>query len=86
MGIFDSLFKSEPKDSNWPGEQLEVLDQLDAISTASLTAPSDQTQNGKKGEPYYRFKKNFHQKIPPVQVRLSCQNTRTFMAARQTAP
>ena len=39
MGIFDSLFKSAPKDSNWPGEQLEVLDQLDAISTASLTTP-----------------------------------------------
>ena len=39
MGIFDSLFKSAPKDSNWPGEQLEVLDQLDAISTASLITP-----------------------------------------------
>lgn len=39
MGIFDSLFKSAPKDSNWTGEQLEVLDQLDAISTASLTTP-----------------------------------------------
>ena len=39
MGIFDSLFKSETKDSNWPGEQLEVLDQLDAIVNTSLTTP-----------------------------------------------
>ena len=39
MGIFDSLFKSETKDSNWPGEQFEVLDQLDAIVNTSLTTP-----------------------------------------------
>jgi bacillithiol system protein YtxJ len=39
MGIFDSLFKSETKDSNWPGEQLEVLDQLDAVVNTSLTTP-----------------------------------------------
>ena len=39
MGIFDSLFKSEAKHYNWPGEQLEDLSQLDAISAASLTTP-----------------------------------------------
>jgi len=39
MGIFDSLFKSETKNSNWPGQQLEVLNQLDDIVTASLTTP-----------------------------------------------
>ena len=39
MGIFDSLFKSEAKNSNWPGEQLEDLGQLDAISAASFTTP-----------------------------------------------
>ena len=39
MGIFDSLFKSEAKNSDWPGEQLEDLSQLDSISAASFTAP-----------------------------------------------
>ena len=39
MGIFDSLFKSEAKNSNWPGEQLEDLSQLDAILAASFTTP-----------------------------------------------
>lgn len=39
MGIFDSLFKSEAKNTNWPGEQLEDLGQLDAISAASFTTP-----------------------------------------------
>ena len=39
MGVFDSLFKSEKKDFNWPGEQLEFVDQLEAIATASYAAP-----------------------------------------------
>lgn len=39
MGIFDSLFKSESNDSNWPGEQLETLDQLDSIKSNSFKTP-----------------------------------------------
>ena len=39
MGIFDSLFNSDTKESNWPGEQLESLDQLDLIKTASFKTP-----------------------------------------------
>ena len=39
MGIFDSLFKSETKDFNWPGEHLETVDQLGAIETASFSVP-----------------------------------------------
>ena len=39
MGIFNSLFKSEEKDSNWPGEQLESTDQLEVIATASFATP-----------------------------------------------
>jgi bacillithiol system protein YtxJ len=39
MGIFNSLFKSEEKDSNWPGEQLQSADQLEVIATASFATP-----------------------------------------------
>ena len=39
MGIFNSLFKSEEKDSNWPGEQLESADQLEVIASASFATP-----------------------------------------------
>ena len=39
MGIFNSLFKSEVKDSNWPGEQLQSADQLEVIATASFATP-----------------------------------------------
>mgnify|MGYP000917994347 CR=1 FL=1 len=33
MGIFDSLFKSEAKNSNWPGEQLEDLGQANGVAS-----------------------------------------------------
>ena len=36
MGIFDSLFKSETKDSNWPGQNLESVDQLEIIKSSSF--------------------------------------------------
>jgi len=39
MGIFDSLFKSKTKESNWPGQQLESVDQLDHIISASFKTP-----------------------------------------------
>jgi bacillithiol system protein YtxJ len=39
MGIFDSLFKSETKDSNWPGQQLESADQLESIISNSFKTP-----------------------------------------------
>ncbi|MDB4180782.1 bacillithiol system redox-active protein YtxJ [Flavobacteriaceae bacterium] len=39
MGIFDSLFKSETKNFNWPGKHLESLSQLEAIETASFSVP-----------------------------------------------
>ena len=39
MGIFNSLFKSEEKDLNWPGKQLESLEQLEAIAAASFATP-----------------------------------------------
>ena len=39
MGIFNSLFKSETKDSNWPGQQLESADQLDPSLSASFKTP-----------------------------------------------
>ena len=39
MGIFDSLFKSETKDTSWPGQLLESADQLDAIISTSFKTP-----------------------------------------------
>ena len=39
MGIFDSLFKSETKDSSWQGQQLESADQLEAIISTSFKTP-----------------------------------------------
>ena len=39
MGIFDSLFKSETKGSNWPGQNLESEDTLDDIISASFKIP-----------------------------------------------
>ena len=39
MGIFDSFFKSDTKDSNWPGQLLESADQLDAIISNSTKTP-----------------------------------------------
>ena len=39
MGIFNSLFKSETKDTSWPGQLLESADQLDAIISASFKTP-----------------------------------------------
>jgi bacillithiol system protein YtxJ len=39
MGIFNSLFKSEGKDINWPGQPLESTDQLDDIVTTSFKTP-----------------------------------------------
>ena len=39
MGIFDSLFKSETKDSNWPGQNLESVDQLEIIKSSSFKTP-----------------------------------------------
>mgnify|MGYP000553962092 FL=1 len=39
MGIFDSFFKSDTKDSNWPGQQLESEEQLDALISTSFKTP-----------------------------------------------
>ena len=36
---FSEIFKSEEKDSNWPGEQLQSADQLEVIATASFATP-----------------------------------------------
>jgi bacillithiol system protein YtxJ len=39
MGIFNSLFKSETKESNWPGQQLESADQLEVLISTSFKTP-----------------------------------------------
>ena len=39
MGIFNSLFNSEAKESNWPGQHLESLDQLEDIINSSFKTP-----------------------------------------------
>jgi len=39
MGIFDSFFKSETKDSNWPGHLLESTEQLDDLISNSYKTP-----------------------------------------------
>ena len=39
MGIFNTLFKSETEGINWPGAQLESMDQLEAIISTSNTIP-----------------------------------------------
>ena len=39
MGIFNSLFNSEAKETQWPGQQLESADQLEDIITLSFKIP-----------------------------------------------
>ena len=39
MGIFNSLFNSEAKESQWPGQHLESADQLEDIITSSFKIP-----------------------------------------------
>lgn len=39
MGIFNSLFNSEAKESNWPGQHLESADQLEDIISSSFKTP-----------------------------------------------
>jgi len=39
MGIFNSLFNSEAKESQWPGQHLESADQLENIISSSFKTP-----------------------------------------------